>query len=726
MDPLSVAASVVAVATLAAQVSHAFHKLREDCVELPGRFYALANEVTDLELVLNELVEVVGERQFLDTNDFSSIERLLETATQRLQEMQNILVKLKEIQTRKNVLARASTWRKLQPRFTSLQNEVRDVKGSLNVLLGSSNSRDMLKVRVELETLSAVTTRFSEDDELFRDQVTDSMDTFGNALDQVDTRITRVEDILKEQLAQMETNQIRHMGMLYGLGRAQERKRSTSRSSFSSISSNGSGSSAPAISAEYWFPMGYCWSQIVTFQLAYQPNLGPSFSLSTLRQVPDDAACVSFALKGDITGLRNLFMAGAASPRDVSSTRGYSLLRWALYGQQYETCKFLLQQGADPYYRPISQSDNSPSDKASDVLLRGGLSRRAKEVLRAIADGNDFVEMQNFQPIHKAVLGLTFQDLEEAILEDVSDIDIPDAGGRTALEWAAARGDDRAVTILLSYGADPNIMDKKLNTPLTLAANQNHTPAPKPILTFPPIKFGTPLSCAARNAHDPILLKTLLDFGADPEATGVDGVTPLLHVARNQGAAHAILLLGAGANINAMAKDGRTPLTTAIMYNNHDVLQLLLDRWYEYSECPRLRGPNLLDLAARYADLRTLRILSEASHFRLRCDGSYVLERCMETFRARTDVSDETEEAFVYLLEVLQRAQPEERDVKCDFASLMPGRGRGRHGHDVDDVFESSSDDGDFEDAFEDVHALAEKKEVVVTVTELRRGRTWS
>ena len=33
-------------------------------------------------------------------------------------------------------------------------------------------------------------------------------------------------------------------------------------------------------------------------------------------------------MKGDIEGLKLLFPNGLASPRDVSTTRGYSVLRW--------------------------------------------------------------------------------------------------------------------------------------------------------------------------------------------------------------------------------------------------------------------------------------------------------------------------------------------------------------------------------------------------------------
>ena len=86
--------------------------------------------------------------------------------------------------------------------------------------------------------------------------------------------------------------------------------------------------SQPArVSVEYWFPLGFCWSQIVRLPLGYQPNIGPQMSLSTLRRVPDSAPCVTLALNGDIEGLKDLFARGLASPRDVSNTRGYSILR---------------------------------------------------------------------------------------------------------------------------------------------------------------------------------------------------------------------------------------------------------------------------------------------------------------------------------------------------------------------------------------------------------------
>ena len=81
------------------------------------------------------------------------------------------------------------------------------------------------------------------------------------------------------------------------------------------------------VTAEYWFPLGVFWSQIVRLQVGYQANVGPQYSLRSLRRVPDSAQCVHYAMEGNIEGLKDLFRRGQASPWDVSSTRGYTLSR---------------------------------------------------------------------------------------------------------------------------------------------------------------------------------------------------------------------------------------------------------------------------------------------------------------------------------------------------------------------------------------------------------------
>ncbi len=300
---------------------------------------------------------------------------------------------------------------------------------------------------------------------------------------------------------------------------------------------------------------------------------------------------------------------------------------------------------------------------------------------------------------------MSLKDLETEILHNPESVDVRDAMGRTALEWAAARGDDRAVVTLLSFGAEPNIMDKKLNTPLTLASNQGCTLCARLLLeagaladpVLPSgVKFGSPLNCAARNANDPLLIKTLLDFDADVEACGVDGVTPLLHAARGKPVSFAKLLLDYGANINATAKEERTPLTTAIIYNNHDVLRLLLDRWFEYTECPRLKGPHLLDLIVEHADVETMTILTNAKHLQFRRDNDYVLERSAAQLNNRLDLTDAMVAAFKGLLDTISDSPKRSKGIeslrKSKVTDLEKGKGMSEDDTESVDEYEDAQE----------------------------------
>lgn len=300
---------------------------------------------------------------------------------------------------------------------------------------------------------------------------------------------------------------------------------------------------------------------------------------------------------------------------------------------------------------------------------------------------------------------MSLKDLETEILHNPESVDVRDAMGRTALEWAAARGDDRAVVTLLSFGAEPNIMDKKLNTPLTLASNQGCTLCARLLLeagaladpVLPSgVKFGSPLNCAARNANDPLLIKTLLDFDADVEACGVDGVTPLLHAARGKPVSFAKLLLDYGANINATAKEERTPLTTAIIYNNHDVLLLLLDRWFEYTECPRLKGPHLLDLIVEHADVETMTILTNAKHLQFRRDNDYVLERSAAQLNNRLDLTDAMVAAFKGLLDTISDSPKRSKGIeslrKSKVTDLEKGKGMSEDDTESVDEYEDAQE----------------------------------
>ncbi|KAI8949596.1 ankyrin repeat-containing domain protein [Xylaria longipes] len=744
MDPLSLAASIIAIVTLAKEVTAAISGLRSACKSLPGRLHAVHNEVADLELVLFQLAELIKERACLPDSKESAIPHLLKQARSKLHDIHAIVHTLTSAYlASRSPLVGASVWRKEQGKLQTLQEDIRTVKCSLNIMLGASNSQDMLRIRLDVQAISAVTTQSSENQIALSEK-------FLTTLSGVDERIARVENLLQSQAQHLRASQSMQVGSLYQSARPESKRpllqaqqgllnlaemndmgvrvtpyivscragcacschlqrRSSSPHLLSSllgrltIATAGvpvmnakcdddtcRGSPIRQVNLEYWFPLGF-WSTIIRMQVTYGLNMGPTLNLETLRRVPDTAVSVNFAVAGNIEGLKHLFRQGRASPRDVSTTRGYSLLRWALYSKQYATCVFLIRAGADSSYRPIAASDNSPRIKACHFLLEGGNSEETNEALRTITNGSEhldnFIEDSRFTLTHRIVLGLSMKTLEEELILHPEDIDIQDSMGRTPLAWAAARGDNRSVVTLLRYGADPNIMDIQLSGPLSNAAAQGHTACvvllldagadPEPALP-PGIQKGSPLSVAARNAKDPLLAKRLLDFGANVNSCTTDGRTPLFHAAKNDDTRLAILLLEYGADINYVSVAGESPLTMSIIHNSHHVLRLLLERWHEYSVCPRLKGPHLLEIAASYADFETLQILADTDHFRHKYDKHFTIGDFRSRLTERPDMSEKLALAFDELLSIINTAPcPLESDpslLEAAFFSCLSSR----------------------------------------------------
>jgi hypothetical protein len=145
MDPLSVAAGVIAVATIAAQVSHILAEIRGDWDALPGRIHALNNEVQDFNAVLHQVAIAVEEKRVSaqDEHGHAAPAFLAQIARGKtaLLELRTILERLLAAGSkRRDAIPRVLLWRSEQRRVVLLQEEIKQVKSSLNVLLGASNS----------------------------------------------------------------------------------------------------------------------------------------------------------------------------------------------------------------------------------------------------------------------------------------------------------------------------------------------------------------------------------------------------------------------------------------------------------------------------------------------------------------------------------------------------------------------------------------------------------
>ncbi|KAL8891263.1 MAG: hypothetical protein Q9215_001676 [Flavoplaca cf. flavocitrina] len=297
-------------------------------------------------------------------------------------------------------------------------------------------------------------------------------------------------------------------------------------------------------------------------------------------------------MQGNIDGLKYLFSKGLAGQRDVSDSRGFTLMRWALYGgmHNYETVQFLIHQGA--------HVDDNSYDNVWDFIFRIKCNEKEQQALRCITEGGegDWVAEQNFPLVHKIIFKLSSKSLIDELEENPNAVYVTDAQNRTALDWATARVQLEDMSLLIGYGADPNNMDITGRTPVLHAVDSHNALCLNLILeagdnpdpTMPHGVFHSSPLTAARFSKRPELLKLLLSFEADPNACNPEGMTALHSVARTHNVDCALLLLEFGADLNAKSSNGRTPLTTAIIHNNRPVLQLFVDRCYEYITTMRL------------------------------------------------------------------------------------------------------------------------------------------
>ncbi|KAF1734198.1 putative ankyrin repeat protein [Beauveria bassiana] len=187
---------------------------------------------------------------------------------------------------------------------------------------------------------------------------------------------------------------------------------------------------------------------------------------------------------------------------------------------------------------------------------------------------------------------------------------------QTPLHWAAARGHDVIVKLLIEKGSHIRAEDKRGRTPLSHAVKNGHYSTVRLLLQngcdFRKHNndWQSPLLYAAMNGNDAIM-RLLLENGADIEAQDCNMESPL-RAAASFGEEKAVrLLLEAGADIEAKDNAGRTALTCATEREREAIVQLLLEKGADV-ESPASGVHNPLIVAATHAYENVLRLLLKA------------------------------------------------------------------------------------------------------------------
>ena len=175
---------------------------------------------------------------------------------------------------------------------------------------------------------------------------------------------------------------------------------------------------------------------------------------------------------------------------------------------------------------------------------------------------------------------IKYNDIEtvKALIDEGADINIQDEEtGYTALMWACEFNYADMAKMLVEEGADINIRAKDGSTALVRAAGNAPDMVELLLLEGADIKaapedgIGVMLQAVFGFLYKGFPIETiniLLDHGADVNETvasleGIAGFTPLMFAVRDNNEELAKLLIKRGANVNTIAKNGKTPLALA-------------------------------------------------------------------------------------------------------------------------------------------------------------------
>ena len=196
----------------------------------------------------------------------------------------------------------------------------------------------------------------------------------------------------------------------------------------------------------------------------------------------------------------------------------------------------------------------------------------------------DVCDHWDLKYIHLIVLECSSLDLATYLAISNEEIDVVDSFGRTALMWAAWRGDDTSFSTLLQFGANSQASSFDGNSVLLYAtyggskaclellvgagADVNHTSHSLVTTAMVRPRIGDNLAVAT----------VRVVRGASIEASRQQRFTPLYVAALTDQVESLVYLLDCGATTDVASWDCSTPLSVAISLNNHRVVEELIKR----------------------------------------------------------------------------------------------------------------------------------------------------
>ncbi len=268
------------------------------------------------------------------------------------------------------------------------------------------------------------------------------------------------------------------------------------------------------------------------------------------------------AQQGALDTVRTLLQQGTDANEPASD--GSTALHWAVQADDLAMARVLLDAGADPNLRnrvgapPLLPASINGSAPMLELLLTSG------------ADPNQTVSATGDTPLMLAArTGIT--DAMEVLIKHGAQVDAREDWGKTTpLMWAVTENHADAARLLLKNGADVDARSAYI-PPDTGRGFAGALPRERRAEEVGPVMFAsgefTPLLLAARDGHLESV-KVLVEHGADVNALAADGKNALGLAIFNGSYDIADYLIDAGSDVNQADAQRMTPLFWAVDRRN--------------------------------------------------------------------------------------------------------------------------------------------------------------